>query len=295
MTLSSQPNNSIPSHELDNVIPLKARIMLSHAHFQRLADQSEADILHIKGYIFGQDTYPKTRNSTDVDVLVRPEHVDIFLRAIQDAGWEQLTTFETGSDYHHAMTVYHPTWGLADIHREFPGIGENARITFEKLWQQRRTKIIANYPCLTTSVLDSRIIVYVHAARSTSQIKPDVDFLNQHLSNQEKDEIHSRVIELDAELAYAAAIGTIDNYSEHANYLLWKTASEKTSDIARWYARIKVAPTLPAKLKTLTDILRVNRDHLAMELGHKPSRRELREKFFSRFNSFILSLLRRNK
>lgn len=295
MNPSSQSARSSSPDEKYSVVPLKGRIMLSHAHLQRLAEQAGVDILHVKGYIFGQDTYPETRNSTDVDILVRPHHVDLFVETVIGAGWELLTTFETGSDYHHAMTIYHPTWGLADIHREFPGLGNDTVLTFNKLWQQRRVKTIAHYPCLTTSMVDSRVIVYVHAARSTLQLKPDVEFLNQHLSEKEKSEVRIRVIELDAEVAYAAATGTIDDYSDRAEYLLWKTASEKSSDITRWYARVKVAPTPYAKLKTISDIFKVNRDHLAMELGHKPSRRELRERFISRFRPFILSILRKNK
>lgn len=264
-------------------IPLKVRILLSHAHLQNLAETVGADLLHIKGYIFGQDTYPTTRTSTDVDILVRPSHVDRLVAALKSAGWEVLTTFETGSDYHHAMTVYHPTWGLADVHRAFPGLGLDNTLTFEKLWQQRRTKFIAHFPCTTTSLIDSRILVYIHAARSTSPVKSDVIYLEELLDENEKSAVQIRVKELDAELAYAAALGTIDQYANRRDYLLWKTASQKSSDVVRWYARVKAAKGPIAKTKTIIDIFTVNRDHLAMELGHAPSPREVREKFFSRF------------
>lgn len=265
-------------------VPLKARIVLSHAHLQNLAERRGIDLLHVKGYIFGQDTYQEQRTSTDVDVLIRPSQVEAFIEAVLEAGWEVMTTFETGSDFHHAMTIYHPTWGLADIHREFPGLGKNPEVTFDRLWAQRRKKVMGGYPCDTTSLQDSRLIVYVHSARSTSIVKPDVQYLDELLSAQEKEALEVRVRELEAELAYAAALGRIDQYQNQKDYLVWKTASEKTSDLTRWYARVQAAPSLGAKVQTVLDIFRVNKDHLAMELGHEPSKQEIRQKFFSRFS-----------
>lgn len=288
-------HNSRVEGEKFSEVPLKARIMLSHAHLQQLAEKYSVDLLHIKGYIFGEDTYPSNRTSTDVDVLVRPEHVQVFIDAVTGAGWEILTTFETGSDYHHAMTIYHPTWGLADIHRAFPGLGTDAYKSFEQLWHYRRTKIIASYPCYTTSLVDSRIIVYVHDARSTSPNKSDVTYLEQILSEEDKTQLQARVVDLDAELAYAASIGKIDDYVNHADYLLWKTASQQSSNITRWYARIQSASGLRAKIKTLNDIFRVNRDHLAMELGHKPSQQEVWAKFIARFWQLLPQSPRRRK
>ncbi|MFC6353337.1 hypothetical protein ACFP6B_05440 [Rothia nasimurium] len=278
-----------------NDLPLNVRIRLSHAHLQYLATVSSSDILHIKGYIYGPDTYPTTRASSDVDLLVRPEHVEKFVESTVSAGWQILTTFETGSDYHHAMTIYHPTWGLADIHRAFPGIGLDATQAFNRLWEKRRIKTIANVECLTTSLTDSRIIVYVHAARSTSKHKPDVEYLNKILSWEEKKEIEKRVAEIEADLAFAAATGTIEKYSKHPDYLFWKTASQETSNITRWYARIKNAPSLQQKIKTIFDIFLVNQDHLAMELGHQPTRQEVRQKFFTRFKELTKTLRKKGK
>lgn len=283
MTTPSAPRETLSEGENYQEVPLKARIMLSHAHLQRLATLAEVDLLHIKGYIFGQDTYPATRTSTDVDILVRPHHIDSFVRAVENAGWKVLTTFKTGSDYHHAMTIYHPTWGLADVHRAFPGLGSDSGTAFNRLWEQRRAKTIAGYPCFTTSLVDSRIVVYIHAARSTSPRKPDVEYLNQLLTKEEKHLLEERVFELEAMLAYSAAQGTIDDYASHPDYLLWRTASQKTSDMTRWYARVKTAPGFIAKIRTVLDIFKVNRDHLAMELGHSPSKQEIRQKFLSRF------------
>ncbi|MBM7051399.1 nucleotidyltransferase family protein [Rothia sp. ZJ1223] len=267
-------------------VPLKARITLSHAHLQHLANLKYVDVLHVKGYAFGTDTYPANRTSSDVDLLVRPDHVETFIEVLIDNNWSVMTSFETGSDYHHAMTVYHPTWGLADIHRYFPGLDESPAVSFEKLWSQRRIKPLSNFPCPTLSIVDARILVYVHSARSTSPLKTDVRYLEDRLLSSEKEEMQQRVKELNAELAFAAATGRLDEFVHHRDYLFWKTASEPSPETLRWYARVKTARGLGAKVQTIINIFRVNKDHLAMELGHTPSRAEVRARFFSRFAVF---------
>lgn len=267
-------------------VPLKARILLSHAHLQHLANVHSIDILHIKGYIFGTDTYPADRQSTDVDVLVRPEHLGYFVTVLKDAGWRVVTSFESGSDFHHAMTVYHPTWGLSDIHRYFPGLDARPEKTFDSLWAHRRVKQLGGYDCTTVSLVDARALVYVHAARSTAPIKPDVIHLDEVLSSAEMQVVQRRVRELNAELAFAAARGSLEDFSEHRDYLLWKSSSEQVPEYVRWKARLKSARGLGAKVKTLRDIFFVNTDHLAMSLGREPTRQEIIEKFFSRFSAF---------
>ncbi len=266
-------------------VPLKARILLSHAHLQHLADTHGIDILHIKGYAFGTDTYPVDRQSTDVDVLVRPDHLGLFVTALKDAGWKVVTTFESGSDFHHAMTVYHPTWGLSDIHRYFPGLDASPEHVFDELWAHRRIKKLGGYECTTVSVVDARALVYVHAARSTSSVKPDVVHLDDVLSEAQMQLVQRRVQELNAELAFAAARGSLDDFSTHRDYLLWKSSSEQVPEYIRWKARLRSARGLRAKASTLRDIFFVNTDHLAMSLGREPTRQEVREKFFSRFSA----------
>ncbi|WP_438802984.1 nucleotidyltransferase family protein, partial [Isoptericola croceus] len=85
-------------------IPLKARILLSHAYFQNIATKNKIDVLHIKGYVFGADTYRPGRLSSDVDLLVRPAHVDRLVNILLEDGWSILTHFETGSIFEHAST-----------------------------------------------------------------------------------------------------------------------------------------------------------------------------------------------
>lgn len=264
-------------------IPLGIRLRLSHANFQFLAEQNSIDLLHVKGYAFGEDTYRPGRQSTDIDVLVRPAHVDSLVEVLTNTGWKILTRFETGSIFEHAMTVYHPSWGLVDIHREFPGLGYSPEHTFERLWEQRREKPIAAYRCSLPSLIDSQIIVLVHAGRSRTVGNPEVDFIMSRASGEEWAQIQARVAELDAEVAFAAAINELERYKDQPDYLLWKSVSEETPDHVQWRGRLRMANGLVAKARVLCKIFVVNRDHLAMELGYEPSRKEIWQRFYRRF------------
>ncbi|WP_185173384.1 nucleotidyltransferase family protein [Rothia nasimurium] len=264
-------------------VPLPIRIQLSHAYFQHLANRLRVDVLHVKGYAFADDVYRPGRSSTDVDLLVRPEHLDRFIEGALADGWRVLTHFETGSIFEHAMTLYHGSWGLVDIHRYFPGIGDAQGSAFETLWQQRRTREIAHYPCYLPSLTDSRIFVVVHGARSENEYNADIEYLRKTLSPAEWQEMRDRLPALGAELAFAAALHELDGFTDHPDYLLWKSVSEKTSTYIRWKARFMHAKGFRAKMRVVFSIVLVNKDHLAMELGHPPTKEEVRQKFFSRF------------
>ncbi|MDO5750284.1 MAG: nucleotidyltransferase family protein [Rothia sp. (in: high G+C Gram-positive bacteria)] len=269
----------------DTSAPLKARIMLAHAYFQRMADRHNVDILHVKGYAFDREVYRPNRYSTDADILVRPSHVQRFVDLLLEDGWKIQAHFETGSVFEHAMTLYHPVWGLTDIHRFFPGLGRRGGYSrvFEQLWTARRPVMIAHKPCWVPSVLDARVIVVLHRARAAAKYSSDIEYLRSILSLGDWARMRQRAAELDSSLAYAAATGMLENYRHDRDYLLWKSASQPIPAYQQWLGRIYSAPTLGDKLRTLKAIFVVNRDHLAMQLGHEPTKAEVRAKFFERF------------
>lgn len=269
--------------------PLPARIRLSHAYFQRLADINKIDILHVKGYAFGTDTYPVGRISTDVDILVHPAHVHRLMYVLKNDGWEIMTHFNTGSIFEHASTVYHPAWGLADIHKYFPGIGSaDALATFLMLWKKRRTKEIAHYPCQLPSLVDAQLIVVTHGARAISKPHPDVVHLQKTMDDAKWRDLRKRADQLNSLIAFDTALGKLEQHRNNPDYLMWKVISEETSVFTEWRARLKFIPGLSNKLRILWQIISVNEDHLAMTLGHEPTRQEKRRKFFERFERILL-------
>ena len=83
-------------------IPLSIRVRLAHALAQRVADEHGVDLLHVKGPAVDPALRDPGRSGTDVDVLVRPAHLDTFVAALADLGWERYSEFETGSPFEHA-------------------------------------------------------------------------------------------------------------------------------------------------------------------------------------------------
>ncbi|WP_314416229.1 nucleotidyltransferase family protein [Rothia mucilaginosa] len=265
--------------------PLAARIRLAHAYFQHIADAHSIDVLHIKGYAFSQEIYRKGRYSSDADLLVRPSQVDRFVKILLADGWRIQAHFETGSVFEHAMTLYHASWGLTDIHRFFPGLGRHGDYekTFDRVWAARHTRFIAHRPCTVPSDLDACLIVVLHRARAASRYSADINYLVNRMSYADWQRLKERANELDSNLAYSAAMGGLEQYRGDRDYLLWLSVSQDVPHYIQWIGRLRSATTLRDKLRTLKNIFFVNKDHLAMQLGRTPTRAEVRTKFFERF------------
>ena len=236
--------------------PLAARIRLAHAYFQRIADMHSIDILHVKGYAFSQEIYRKGRYSSDADLLVRPSHVDRFVEILMADGWRIQAHFETGSVFEHAMTLYHASWGLTDIHRFFPGLGRHGDYekAFDRIWAARKTRMIAHRPCTVPSDLDARLLVVLHRARAASRYSADINYLVSLLSYSDWQRLRARAEELDSSLAYSAAMGGLEQYRDDRDYLLWLSVSQDVPHYIQWIGRLQSATTLHDKLRTLKNI-----------------------------------------
>jgi hypothetical protein len=211
--------------------------------------------------------------------------VDRFVQILLADGWRIQAHFETGSVFEHAMTLYHASWGLTDIHRFFPGLGRHGDYekTFDRVWAARRTRFIAHRPCTVPSDLDARLIVVLHRARAASRYSADINYLVNRMSYADWQRLKERANELDSNLAYSAAMGGLEQYRGDRDYLLWLSVSQDVPHYVQWIGRLRSATTLRDKLRTLKNIFFVNKDHLAMQLGRTPTRAEVRAKFFERF------------
>ncbi|MFK0728283.1 nucleotidyltransferase family protein [Rothia sp. BD8] len=257
-------------------LELGDRIRLAHAALQATADGVGADVLHIKGYASMPGLYRVDRVSTDADVLVRPEHLQRFLGALREQGWEVVAHFDSGSAFQHAMTLRHPWWGPADIHRHFPGILRDPSAAFELLWSSHERIPIAHLPCAVPQVLDQILVLLIHAGRDGVRGRHDVHHLMRILSAEDVAILRSRAQVLQCTLALATALGELESFRGHRDYLLWKVISQGGSRLQEWEARFRAARSLGDRLRLLRSMVHVNRDHLAMRLGHEPSEQELR-------------------
>ena len=74
--------------ELQEQVDRQVLVTLTHGYVQLLADECGVDLLHLKGRAVDEQLWqrsasgePGPRYSLDVDVRVRPAHVDRFVRS----------------------------------------------------------------------------------------------------------------------------------------------------------------------------------------------------------------------
>lgn len=166
-------------------VPVALRVHLAHATVQAVADACGAHLLHIKGPATDPSLRPESggvdeagaflhppRASTDADVLVRPDEVTRFVRALTEHGWRILASFRTGSAFEHAATLWHDELGFVDVHRHFPGIERDPWDAFDLMWRSRHSVQIAHRTCSVPSVEHQRLLLLLHAARTGGPTSP---------------------------------------------------------------------------------------------------------------------------
>ncbi|WP_165168556.1 nucleotidyltransferase family protein [Rothia uropygialis] len=258
------------------------RIKLAHANLQAVADSSGIDILHVKGYAALDGFYPTSRFSTDADILVRPSQVEDLIGHLVRLNWERVTGFTSGSAFQHAATYRHSWWGAVDIHRNFPGIQCAPEDGFDLLWSGRQTAPIAHFPCTVPAYLDQLLIILLHAGRDGYRGTQDAAYIRSILSDADMEDIRRRAGQLRGEVALAASLGELEEYRNHPDYLLWRFMSQGGSRLDEWVARWSAARTTRDKIAVATSALMVNQDHLAIRLGHKPSRLDIASEWMAR-------------
>lgn len=268
-------------NESQVTVPLVVRLQFGHAAVQRLAVEIGVDLLHIKGAAVDPSLRPDGHIGSDVDVLVRPQHVEALDRALQANGWALYSTFEWGSPFGHAQTYIHDAWGYLDIHRRFPGIRLKPDAAFEVFWADRQQVEIAGMDCAAPSIAGQSVLLVLNAARASRQRRAGV-LVWTEASDKRRAEMSALVGRLHAEVAFAAPTGGLDRYRNERDYRLWKVVSEGGSRSAEWWARIRAAPSVWAGLRIAARAPLVNIDHLAHRLGRTPTRRDIVLEFLRR-------------
>lgn len=263
-------------------VPLSVRLRFGHAAVQYLANEVGVDVLHIKGASVAPELRPMAAAGTDVDVIVRPEHVPQLDRALRTHGWRLYSTFEWGSPFGHAQTYLHDAWGYLDVHRFFPGIRAEPSRAFERFWVDQDVTTIAGVQCAVPAVPAQAALLVLNAARAPEAQQRDIRAAWQDASVERRADIEALVAELDARVAFAAAVGGLEQYRKERDYPLWRVVSRGGSRSGEWWARVRAAPTLAAALRVIVRAPLVNVDHLAHLLGRRPTRSEIVAEFFAR-------------
>lgn len=275
----------------------------AHAAVQWAADQHGIDVLHIKGPAVdaslleqelvgsfedpgeGAPRVPVARTSVDADVLVRPSQVRRLLRVLRQSGWQVLTGFRDGSEYAHAATLFHPSFGSLDVHRRFPGFGAKPEDVFERLWVERREVELAGKLCPVPSITAQRLVLISHAVRSRTppthadlrrtwfEAEPSVRLLVDELAQ-----------EIGAEVVLGAARGRLAGLRDRRDFRLWSYVAAGTapSPAAIWLARVKAEPTFFARVRMAIHVARPKPRRIWANEGRAPTRREILEAYAGR-------------
>lgn len=274
-------------------MPLWAHVHLTHAALQRIADEAGVDLLHIKGPATSTTLRAGVHHSSDVDVLVRPAHLDRFTAELETRGWGLYSGFEEGSPFGHAANYTHPSWAFADVHRQLPGPRATAEAVFDRLWAERTSTDIAHHPCPVPSLPGQVLVQTLHAARSHGVEAPDAWRL---CSDEVRDQTRALADELQATTALAAAIGELDQHRDAPDHALWSYWSRPGGDrLDEWSARLLAASGPGERARLMLRALRVNRTHLELRLGRRATAADMLREQFARTRLAFTSLGKRMK
>jgi hypothetical protein len=255
-------------------LPPADRIQLAHALIEHLAVSSGIDLLHIKGYAAQRGLYAEGRVSTDVDLIVRPSHASRLAEALLADGWEAVTSFKSGSVFHHAMTLWNELWGHVDIHRSFPGIGLEPEAFFNLLWAARTSTRIADWPCRVPSPKHQALLIVLHGARDPHRGASDVDFIRNTLGQDEWERLELLAAHLGASVSLAAATGRLSEWHGHPDHDIWEVVSRGGTRVELFRARWRASRSLRQRRDLVRTLLLINRDHLRMKILREPRARD---------------------
>ncbi len=274
-------------------VPLIIRLHLGRAAVQTIAERAGIDVLHIKGDAVDPSLRPSLLAGSDIDILVRPAHVDRFDHDLRAAGWLVYSTFENGSPFGHAQTYRHDIWGFLDLHRLFPGIALEPSAAFARLWSGRQSMDFGGVRCPVPSLSAQAAILVLNGARRRGPRIPDLGATWRDASSEDRTKLEAEIDALDARVAFDTALGRVDAHRDARDYRLWKAVSQGGSRAEEWWARVVAAPNLAARLRVVARAPLVNVEHLAHELGRPPTRREVVGEFFARLVRGVGELRRR--
>lgn len=292
-TSHAQPSdgNSVPMKG-DLGVPLLTRLRMEHACLQFLADRADVRILHIKGEAWHPTLAEGRPPSSDADVLVAPTDVRRYEKALTETGWELFTSFAHGSVFRHAATYYHPVWGTVDLHQHFPGLDRDPALTFDTFWDTREQVELGGYPVNVPGLLEQRVLMLTHAARDAmGRGARDARVAWDDASEDEKAQIDALAEKLGARVPVALVSGRPERATGQPGAHLWEALHRNAHPTEVWQARLADARGVIGHARVLVEALRVNPDHLALRLGHRPDAREIRREWFARWGRAIPRLV----
>jgi hypothetical protein len=204
---------------LDSDVTVSNRpwLELLHAEVCWALDALDVDALVIKGPSISEWLYPEgERESTDVDLMLRPSQWDAATSILEGRGFEP-----TYSGFRETETALHSLdlqrtnaeQGLhgLDLHHYFPGIEADPEEAFNVLWEARLPGEQAGVTVWFPSIDARALIIALHAARDTRSSKTMEDLRRAFaaLDAEQIASLRDLAARLDAQAVLRAGIETL--------------------------------------------------------------------------------------
>ena len=223
-------------------------LTLACAACQEVARRSNVDALFVKG-VAAQRQFPlRTRAGSDVDVLVRPDHVSRYVDALQQAGWVLMRESSELDLSNHAIVLEHAVFACTvDVHRNFPGFEADAGEVFDEMWRGREALDVAGRQCDAPSRIHHGALLIVNAARTAGSVEARQVW--QGWSEQERSSARVAIAGFMGESAAATQLPQEFQGGDTARY--WQVVADRPTGTAMWLARLWDTPTWGARLRLL--------------------------------------------
>ena len=214
-------------------------------------------VLVIKGTSLNHHGLRERTSHADVDVLVAPDDVEPFLKAMADIGWRaRMGKYNDYPVRNHSVTLIHDRWPAdLDVHRVFPGFLRDAGEVFDQLWSRRVEIESANQPVDITDFSGSALVLALHSARSKAENPRHADELARliQLSADWSAEQRADIAELARATGCSQALDEIlplmgvpvstDDGASQADVTRWRQVIHgEVSSLEAWRANLREHP-----------------------------------------------------
>lgn len=131
-----------------------------------IALNANLELIFIKGPVLQSQGLRTREHSGDVDVLVKPAHLQALVELIGEWGWLVQPGVWDGTKVNHSITMSPGSWGCElDLHEHFPGIGIDSESAFMKMQEMTSRFNFASTNLLVPSVEFHAVIHALHLIR----------------------------------------------------------------------------------------------------------------------------------
>lgn len=126
------------------------------------------DAVLVKGAAAELTGLRQPRDLSDIDIVVRPEELDVFRGELEQRGWA-LRPFEDRENVFpkHSLSMYHPQWPIdIDVHYQFPGFEADPDLVIDEILKDPLLVQTDNAQLQIPSKLGCAVFQALHDLRS---------------------------------------------------------------------------------------------------------------------------------